>query len=128
MATTFATNPAIPIALSGRFNVISSSALSDHCVADLTETALEVALRHGVNRHSVDLEIALWHSLQSAARENKRPVTRGTDGHRLDRKSVLARLTEAAYQTLLSSGLKGSFIDLEIGLWNAFRKDCPAAA
>jgi hypothetical protein len=105
-----------------------SSALSDHCVADLTETALELALRHGVNRPSVDLEIALWHSLQSAAAENKRPVTSGTDGLRPDRKSTLARLTEAAYQTVLHSGLNGSFIDLEIGLWNAFRKDCPAAA
>jgi hypothetical protein len=55
-------------------------------------------------------------------------VTSGTDGLRPDRKSTLARLTEAAYQTVLHSGLNGSFIDLEIGLWNAFRKDCPAAA
>src|SRR4051812_32579904 len=122
MATTFAANPATSIAGSRHTNVTASCALSDVCVADLTETALEVALRQGVNRPSVDLEIALWHSLQSAAKDNNRPASTGTDALRPDRKSVLARLTEAAYQTLLHSELKGSFIDLEIGLWNAFRK------
>jgi len=127
MATTFTTNTATPIAGSRRTNETISAALSDLCVADLTETALEVAMRQGVSRPSVDLEIALWHSLQAAARENKRPVTTRA-GLMPDRKSVLAKLTEAAYQTLLASGSKGSFIDLEIGLWNAFRRDCPAVA
>jgi len=101
--------------------------LSDECVAELTETALEVALRQGVNRPSVEVEIALWHSLKSAAEEARRQRAGGIAGLKPDRKSHLATLTEAAYRTALVSGIKGSFIDLEIGLWNAFRKECFAA-
>jgi hypothetical protein len=94
---------------------------SDDCVATFAETALEVALRQGVNQPSIDLEIALWHSLQNAAETDKRRMLSGTGSLRADRKSLLATLTDAAYRTALGSGLKGSFIDLEIGLWNAFR-------
>jgi len=95
--------------------------VSDDCVATLTEAALEVALRQGVNQPSVDLEIALWRALQSAAGAAEPRMLGGSDGLRTDRKSFLATLTDAAYRTALVSGLRGSFIDLEIGLWNAFR-------
>ena len=124
MATKLAGNAKLAIGGSWSREAATARAQSDRCVAELTETALELALLQGVNRPSVDLEIALWHSLQGAAEAGKRRLAAGTDGLQPDRKSQLATLTEAAYRTALVSGLKGSFIDLEIGLWNAFRKDC----
>jgi len=127
MSTTFAGNSTLAIGRSRRLVAATPRALSDQCVAQLTETALEVALRQGVNRPSVDLEIALWHSLKSAAEGARQPGTGGIDGLKPDRKSHLATMAEAAYRTALVSGIKGSFIDLEIGLWNAFRKECLAA-
>jgi len=119
MATKFADSD-LAIGGSRDFKPASVRAFSDECVAELAETALEVALRQGVNRPSVDLEIALWRSLQAAVVGDDRRMASATAYLKLDRKSVLAVLTEAAYRTALLSGLKGSFIDLEIGIWNAF--------
>ena len=120
MATKFAGDARLGFGGSRGVETPAARVLADECVAELAETALEVTLRQGVNRPSVDLEIALWRSLQSAVGENKRRLASATVDLKPDRKLVLARLTEAAYRTALLSGLKGSFIDLEIGLWNAF--------
>jgi hypothetical protein len=38
-----------------------------------------------------------------------------------------ARLTEAVYQVALERGFSGSFVDLELSLWNAFRRCSPVA-
>ena len=33
----------------------------------------------------------------------------------------IARLTQAAYHTILERGYRGSFLDLELSLWSAIR-------
>jgi hypothetical protein len=37
------------------------------------------------------------------------------------REEQIARLTHAAYHTILERGYHGSFLDLELSLWNAIR-------
>jgi len=34
---------------------------------------------------------------------------------------ILAELTDSAYRVVLHQGFKGSFLDLELGLWQALR-------
>lgn len=47
-------------------------------------------------------------------------------GHREEQ---IAQLTDTAYRAILACGYRGSFIELELSLWNAVRKaveDAPA--
>ena len=37
------------------------------------------------------------------------------------REDDIARLTETAYRAVLERGYRGSFLDLELSLWNAIR-------
>ena len=37
------------------------------------------------------------------------------------REDHIARLTQAAYEAVLQSGYRGSFLDLELSLWSAVR-------
>jgi hypothetical protein len=39
-----------------------------------------------------------------------------------DREENIARLTEAAYRAVLELGYRGSFLDLELSLWNVIRQ------
>jgi len=36
--------------------------------------------------------------------------------------SLLAQLTDTAYRVAVRHGIKGSFLDLELGLWQALRE------
>jgi hypothetical protein len=36
--------------------------------------------------------------------------------------SLLAELTDAAYRVAVRQGIKGSFVDAELGLWHALRE------
>jgi hypothetical protein len=38
-----------------------------------------------------------------------------------DLERLVAELTEAAYSVALRHGIKGTFVDLELGLWDAIR-------
>jgi hypothetical protein len=38
-----------------------------------------------------------------------------------DLECLVAELTEAAYRVALRHGIKGTFVDLELGLWDAIR-------
>src|SRR4051812_26361362 len=89
----------------------------DDFVGELTDTALETAARlaGGV---SVDEELQLWKALRSAAR--RLPDRASTD-------EVVAGLAQAAYCVTLRSGFRGSFVELELGLWNELRRAAVAA-
>ena len=43
------------------------------------------------------------------------------------REEKIARLTEAAYRAILARGYRGSFIDLELALWDAIREAVESA-
>jgi hypothetical protein len=87
---------------------------SDDFAAELTDTALGVAARHGTTDASVEVEVDLWNALATALRGPDRSC------------GVLGRATDAAYRTILGHRPHGSFLDLELELWAAFRNRWPA--
>ena len=82
-------------------------------VADLTEAALRVTARHGVEGSSVDHEIELWNVLGHVA------LVRTGEASRRRADGLVAEMTDAAYRVALDHGIRGSFVDLEMDLWQA---------
>jgi hypothetical protein len=82
---------------------------ADDVAAELTAVALPVAQRHGTRRNSVDVELAVWQALAGALKTCRAAARRP------------AALADAAYRALLGVGFRGSFADLELDLWRAFR-------
>jgi hypothetical protein len=81
--------------------------------AALTDMALQIAAQNGVTTDSVEVELELWHAL-AAALQGQEPSC-----------GVVGEATDAAYRTLLSHHPQGAFLDLELGLWRAFRNRWP---
>src|SRR4051812_26061986 len=98
----------------------ASNNLTDRLAAHLTEVAYPVALRHGVQGFSVDVELDIWKAIHQALHELSNLVSARTTPTRRLWEDVLARSTEAAYQVALRRGFRGTFVDLEVGLWDAF--------
>jgi hypothetical protein len=74
-------------------------------VGVLTDTALEVFSRHGVNGPSVEQELELWEALTEAAAA--------------PREEAVARAAEATYRVALLHGFRGPFVDMETDLWKS---------
>jgi hypothetical protein len=89
---------------------MNSDRVREAVVADLTDAALEVAARHGVQGRSVDQELELWHALDGIIHQ---PPAR--------RDSLVAELTDAAYAVALGHGFRGAFDDLQLDLWHTMR-------
>ncbi len=97
---------------------ISTRMTREALLAELTCAGLKTAARHGVRGPSVDLEIELWNALAEVLHREASPFT--TPAMRWD--DCLARWTEAAYRVVLAHGFAGSFVDLEMELWQRFHR------
>jgi hypothetical protein len=90
-------------------NPTALTAAKDRLAGELTELAYPVALRHGVNGFSIDVELEIWRAIEAAVRRMPLPAP----------DDVLARATDAAYRVALRRGFRGALLDLELGLWEA---------
>jgi hypothetical protein len=95
--------------------------LRDGFLGELTDAALETALRHGVGGPSVDQELDLWHVLNEPLRRRV-PCPDGTSRAETRREDFLAELADAAYQETLRHGFRDSFLDVRLDLWEALRR------
>jgi hypothetical protein len=95
-------------------------ALKDRLAGELLDLAYPVVLRQGIQGSSVDVELAMWHTIDDTLREMLQPLVAGADRTPLTCDFVLARLTKAVYQAVRRLGFRGSFADVEFGLWDAF--------
>ena len=95
-------------------------ALKDRLVGELLDLAYPVVLRQGVQGPSVDVELAIWHTIDDALQEMFQPTLVRADRTPPTWDFVLARLTKAVYQAVRRFGFRGSFADVEFGLWDAF--------
>jgi len=88
--------------------------------AELTDAAYPIALRHGVQQHWLELELYLWHALGTtiAKWDRRLPPLQRLGAPCED---FLAELTDAAYRTMLRFGVRGSFLDVELSVHQAFR-------
>jgi hypothetical protein len=95
----------------------------ENFASEFTAVAYPIALRHGVGGLWLDLELDLWRVLAGTVEKwGRDPPRVGWPGESETwRQSFLAELTEAAYSTALRRGLAGSFLELEFGLYRAFR-------
>src|SRR5438128_681411 len=83
---------------------------AEDIAAVLTEAALPVVQRHGVDSSSVEVELGLWQALSGALRAQRgRAVPTSAD------------LSDAAYRAVLGLHPRGPFVDLELDLWQTFR-------
>jgi hypothetical protein len=94
--------------------------LKDRVAGELTDLAYPVVLRQGVKGHSVDVELSIWKAIEGALQEMLHPLLAGTTQRPPASAIVLARLTMAVYQAARRSGFRGTFADVEFGLWDAF--------
>lgn len=91
--------------------------IRENWAAELTDSALELAARHGVRGMSVDQELELWHTLRRAA--SKRSDCRDNSTSCQDQ--LAARLSDEVYGAILHRGFEGSFLDLRLDLWQTLR-------
>jgi hypothetical protein len=103
-----------------RRNSISLKSLKDSLVAELTDLAYPVVLRQGVKGLSVDVELSIWKAIDGALQEMLQRLRFGTAQTAPASGVVLARLTRVVYQAALRHGFRGTFADVEFGLWDAF--------
>jgi hypothetical protein len=89
--------------------ILEREQVAENLAAELTDVALRVGRRHGVRGRSVEVELGVWHDLDSAL-------------HGGAAQDCTAELTESAFRSLLSHGVRGSSIGLHLELWTAFRR------
>ncbi len=97
--------------------------LLESFAAELASAAYSIALRHGEEHRWVDLELDLWRTLSATVqkRRGQVPPAECSDEFNGWRAELLAELTEAAYRTSLRYGAYGSFWEVKLGLFQAFR-------
>jgi hypothetical protein len=93
-----------------------AEAVRDRFVGELTDAALEAAARYGVQGPSVEQELELWEALGRVVQEQ------GEQPRGPECEQLLGELTEAAYEVALGHGFRGSFAEVELGLWRALRR------
>jgi hypothetical protein len=111
----------LPIAVeaNGR-NSDSLQTLKDRLAEELTDLAYPVVLRQGVKGFSVDVELVIWKAIDDTLQEMLQPFLARSAQTPPVSGIVLARLAKAVYQAALCRGFRGTFADVEFGLWDAF--------
>jgi hypothetical protein len=105
----------------------TSSNLKERLAAELTDVAYPMALRQGVQGFSVDVELDIWRAIYGTLQEMPDPfLIKASETLRLW-EAALARLTDAAYKVALLRGFRGTFVDFELRLWDAFHEELPSA-
>jgi hypothetical protein len=111
--------PPATVEADGR-NWDTGQALKDRLVGEMLDLAYPVVFRLGVQGSSVDVELAIWHTIDDTLQEMFQPFLAGADRTPPTCDFVLARLTKTVYQAVRRFGFRGSFADVEFGLWDAF--------
>jgi len=91
--------------------------------AELTVAAHRVAVQHALEGVWLDLQISMWIALVKKVNQFRMlaPSPRLWLLSPFQRELMLAEFTDAAYQTMLEYRPSGSFVDIELGLYEAFR-------
>jgi hypothetical protein len=97
---------------------IARDTAREKLLAELTCAALKTAAQHGVQGASVDIEIDVWNAMEDVL--NREGSDSATAVKRWEDR--LSRWTEAAYRVVLAHGFAGSFLELEIDLWQRFHQ------
>jgi hypothetical protein len=96
----------------------------ENFAAELTVAAYPLALRHGIRGSWIKLELGLWRALAQTVKKWNResPPAECSDEFRVWQESLLVDLTESAFFVAVKHGIKGSLLEVELGLCRAFRR------
>jgi hypothetical protein len=97
--------------------------LLDNFAADLTSAVYPIALRHGMAGSWIKVELGLWRALAETVKKwaPERPPPGHPDEFKTWREGFLVDLTEGAFYVAVKHGIKGSLLEVELGLYRAFR-------
>ena len=97
--------------------------LVDNFAAVLTRAVYPLVLRHGMRGSWLDMELGLWRALAQSVRKwaGEQPPAGPSDLFEVWREGFLVDLTEGAFYTAVKHGIKGSFLEVELDLYRAFR-------
>jgi len=97
--------------------------LLESFAAELTSAAYAVALRHGMRCSWLEVELGLWRALAATVERwaPERPTNGSPDEFKVWQEDLLVDLTENAFHIAVKHGIKGALLEVEVGLYRAFR-------
>ena len=97
--------------------------LLEDFAAELTCAVFPLALRHGMRGWWVKVELSLWRALAETVKKwaPERPPAGSPDEFKVWREGFLVDLTESAFYVAVKHGIKGSLLEVELGLYRTFR-------
>lgn len=95
----------------------------ENFAAELTCAAYPVAVRHGITGSWIQVELPLWRTLTHTVKKwaEERPSAGSSDELKVWRLGMLVDLTQNAFYVALKHGIKGSLLEMELGLYRVFR-------
>src|SRR5262245_30250364 len=102
---------------------VHRNARLEHLAAELTSAAYPIALRHGFTSSWIKVELSLWRTLTHTIKKwaEERPLAGSPDELKVWRMGMLVDLTQNAFYVALKHGIKGSLLEVELGLYRVFR-------
>jgi hypothetical protein len=97
--------------------------LLENFAAELTRAVYSRALRHGISGSWIQVELDLWRALAETVKKWARewPPAGPPDEFKAWREGLLVELTESAFYVAVKHGVKGLPLEVELGLYRAFR-------
>jgi hypothetical protein len=97
--------------------------LLENFAAELTSAVYPIALRHGLRGSWIEVELGLWRALAETVKKWDRewPPAGLPDEFMAWQEGLLVDLTESAFYLAVKHGIKGSLLEVELGLYRAFR-------
>jgi hypothetical protein len=97
--------------------------LLENFAAELTSAVYPLVLGHGMRGSWIKVELGLWRALAATVKKwaRERPSAGSPDELKVWREGLLVDLTESAFYIAMKHGIKGSLLEVELGLYRAFR-------
>jgi hypothetical protein len=94
----------------------------ENFAAELTVAAYPLALRHGIRGSWIKLELGLWRALAETVKTWAREWPLAGPSDEVWQERLLADLTQRAFFVAMKHGIRGSLLEVELGLCRAFRR------
>ena len=91
--------------------------------AELTRAVYPYMLRRTPRNSWLKMELSLWKAMAETVRKwaRQKPSAASTDQMAAWREGFLVDVTESAFYVALKNGIKGSLLEVELGLYRAVR-------
>jgi hypothetical protein len=95
----------------------------ENFAAELTQAIYPVVLRRQPKDSWIKVELALWRALAETVQRwaGQRPAAASAEESKVWYEALIVDLTESAFSIALRNGITGSLLELELGMYRAFR-------